>query len=120
MTAFDMRTPEALLSGLDPQALLDVARGVLEPELDAVAREAKSLCPVRTGALRESICVRMAQEGASGEIVAGRPYAACVELGSASHAARPFLYPAFMARREGMTERIARAVLRRAENGGDS
>ena len=118
MTAFDMRTPEALLSGLDPQALLDAARGVLEPELDAVAREAKSLCPVRTGALRESISVRMAQEGASGEIVAGRPYAARVELGSASHAARPFLYPAFMARRMELTGRVADAALRRAGSGG--
>ena len=119
MTALDMRTPEALLAGLDPQALLAAAREALEPELDAVAREAGTLCPVRTGALRESISVRMAQEGASGEIVAGRPYASRVELGSASHAARPFLYPAFMARREGMTERIARAVIRRAESGGE-
>ena len=116
----DMRTPEALLSGLDPQALLDAAREALAPELDAVAQEARALCPVRTGALRESISVRMAQEGASGEVVAGQTYAVRVEMGSAAQAARPFLYPAFMARREGMTERIARAVLRRAENGGGS
>ena len=46
-------------------------------------------------------------------------FAVCVELGTAGRAAHPFLYPAFAARRTDMTERIARAVIRRAESGGE-
>ena len=46
-------------------------------------------------------------------------HAACVELGTAGRAAHPFLYPAFAARRTDMTEQIARAVIRRAESGGE-
>ena len=64
-------------------------------------------------------CIRVQDDGAAGEVAASAPYAVCVELGTAGRAAHPFLYPAFAARRTDMTERIARAVIRRAESGGE-
>ena len=114
----ELRTPEDGLSSLMPESLLAAARDALEPELLAVAQDARTLCPVQSGRLRESISVRMQEEGASGEVVASAPYAAIVELGSAAGAARPFLYPAFMARRMELTGRVADAALCRAGSGG--
>ena len=114
----ELRTPEDGLSGLMPESLLAAARDALEPELLAVAQDARTLCPVQSGRLRESIGVRMQEEGAAGEVVASAPYAAIVELGSAARPARPFLYPAFMARRTELTGRVAEAALRRAGSGG--
>ena len=114
----ELRAPADGLSGLMPESLLAAARDALVPELLAVAQDARTLCPVQSGRLRESISVRMQEEGASGEVVASAPYAAIVELGSAAGAARPFLYPAFMARRMELTGRVAEAALRRAGSGG--
>ena len=70
-------------------------------ELDAVAEaaakdivtEAKTLCPVKTGALRESIEYSKVRTLAY-EIVVGMYYAPFVELGTVNMAARPFLTPA--------------------------
>lgn len=115
----DMRVPEDGLSGLMPESLLAAARDALAPELSAIAQDARTLCPVQSGQLQGSIGVRMQEEGAAGEVIAGAPYAAIVELGSAARAARPFLHPAFMARRTEMAGRIADAVLRRAGSGGE-
>ena len=115
----DMRVPEDWLGGLAPESLLAAARGALAPELSAIAQDARTLCPVQSGRLQGSIGVRMREDGAAGEVLAGAPYAAIVELGSAARAARPFLHPAFMARRAELTGRIAEAVLRRARSGGE-
>ena len=106
-----------LLRGLEPDVLLACAREALVPELEAIAGEARALCPVDTGALRASIAVRMG-DGASGAVAAGAPYAVCVEMGTARSAARPFLYPAFMAHREELTERVGQAVIGCVQNGG--
>ena len=114
----ELRTPADGLSGLMPESLLAAARDALASELSAVAQDARTLCPVQSGRLRESIGVRMQEEGASGEVVANAPYAAIVEMGSAARAARPFLYPAFMARRTELAGRVAGAALRRAGSGG--
>lgn len=72
-------------------------RAVVPEALEAVSREAKNLCPVDAGELRDSLHVRMAEgvSGAQGEVVADVPYAAFVELGTGLNAPQPYLYPAF-------------------------
>ena len=115
----ELRGPDGLSERLAPDGLLAAARDAMVSELSAVAQDARALCPVQTGTLRDSIAVRVQEEGAAGEVAASAPYAVCVELGTAGRAAHPFLYPAFAARRTDMTERIARAVIRRAESGGE-
>lgn len=64
----------------------------LRPHMRAVnevfADEARRLCPVDSGELRDSIT---ATEGGFG---ATAPYAALVELGTSKTAAQPFLRPA--------------------------
>ena len=115
----ELRGMDGLSERLAPDGLLAAARDAMASELFAVAQDARTLCPVQTGRLQGSIAVRVKEDGAAGEVVAGAPYAACVELGTADRAAHPFLYPAFAARRTDMTERIARAVIRRAESGGE-
>ena len=65
--------------------------------LEIIAREARGLAPVDTGALRESIetdAARVLTELA-GLVVAGADYAAFVEHGTSRMAAQPFLFPAF-------------------------
>lgn len=54
----------------------DTAQGVTK----AVAADARLLCPVRTGRLRDSIEPERI-DGRTGHVVARRPYAAPVELG---------------------------------------
>lgn len=115
----ELRGMDGLSERLVPDGLLAAARDAMASELFAVAQDARALCPVQTGTLRDSIAVRVQESGAAGEVVACAPYAVCVELGTAGRAAHPFLYPAFAARRTDMTERIARAVIRRAESGGE-
>lgn len=115
----ELRGMDGLSERLAPDGLLAAARGAMASELFAVAQDARALCPVQTGTLRDSIAVRVQEDGAAGEVAASAPYAVCVELGTAGRAAHPFLYPAFAARRTGMTEQIARAVIRRAESGGE-
>ncbi len=62
---------------------------------EAIADTAKSLAPVDTGALRESI--EWIKEGDERFIGAGVPYAAYVEYGTSTTQARPFLRPAVLA-----------------------
>lgn len=114
---FEMSDVDDALCGLEEEALLGAASRALRPGLEAVAREARANCPVRTGALRESIGVRMGGD-AAGEVFAAAPHAVPVEMGTARMPARPYLYPAFKARQSGLTERIARAVIRCAQSGG--
>jgi HK97 gp10 family phage protein len=63
-----------------------------------IAADARDLCPVDTGTLRDSIAVEAAEEnlesGPSISIVAKTDYAAFVEEGTRTHRAQPFLRPA--------------------------
>lgn len=62
---------------------------------EEVAAFAKTLAPVDTGALRDSIASHSGAEGpASAEILAEVPYAAFVEFGTSLMEASPYLRPA--------------------------
>ncbi len=76
----------------------------------AIQREAKRRCPVRTGALRNSITV----DFGVGEAWIGphMPYAAYVEYGTRRMAARPYLYPAFEQEKPKFEQNLAEAIER--------
>jgi len=58
----------------------------------AIELQAKELCPVRTGALQESIDNKV--EGLVADIGSDIPYARYVEMGTRRKQAQPFLRPA--------------------------
>lgn len=66
---------------------------------EAIRAEGAALCPVQSGALRQSIACETGMEGAtaSGRVTVGAAYAKAVELGTLGRPAKPFLHPAFAA-----------------------
>jgi HK97 gp10 family phage protein len=81
-----------------------VAKSALNIQLGA-----KKRCPVRTGALRNSITVDF-YGALSAEIGPHMPYAAYVEYGTRKMRAQPYLFPAFEEERLRFEEGLARAV----------
>ena len=69
---------------------------------------AKELCPVDTGALRDSIHYTVNED--SFTLSADAPYAAYVELGTHKPAAQPFLRPALENHVGELTEAIREAL----------
>jgi len=115
---FDLRGLHACmetLSQVDRERLLDTAAQGMQEGLETIAEEAKTICPRDTGALAESIGVRVSRMDMqlSGEVFAAAPYAVYVEMGTQAQPARPFLYPALMANQQQMVQAIAHAVLDR-------
>lgn len=80
---------DAVLAGVRT----DVAEAVRKAA-EAVAEEARRMCPVDTGALRNSIAV--SSDGSRAEVIAGKDYAVFVEFGTYKTAAQPFLVPALL------------------------
>lgn len=76
---------------------------------EIVKDAAKELCPVDTGALRDSITVQSTPRGA--QITAPKDYAVYVEFGTQKSAAKPFLVPALLNNREKVLEAIKNDIL---------
>ena len=70
---------------------------------------AKQRCPVRTGALRNSITVDFYGE-MSAQIGPHMPYAPYVEFGTRKMAAQPYLFPAFEEERPKFEEGLKKAI----------
>lgn len=88
-------------------------RAAAKEAADDVAATAKTLVPVRSGALQRSIRPGATQRGAN--VKAGQvtvPYAGVIHFGSVRHLIRPqpFLYDALDARRDEVVERFASQV----------
>jgi HK97 gp10 family phage protein len=81
-----------------------VAKSALNIQLGA-----KKRCPVRTGALRNSITVDF-YGVMSAQIGPHLPYAPFVEFGTKKMAARPYLFPAFEEERPKFEKGLAKAV----------
>jgi HK97 gp10 family phage protein len=86
------------------------ARPAMREILSQIAQEtaivAKQLAPVDTGRLRESIAVM--QEGdLKFTVVAGAPYAAYVEFGTANQSPQPYLTPAIELTRQHLLRELA-------------
>ena len=68
---------------------IETQSGDIKSQLaNSIADRARSLCPVKTGALRRSI------KAGPASVEVNEDYAMAVELGTAKRAARPFVRPA--------------------------
>lgn len=76
------------------QELENGAGGIVSAIGERVAQSARELCPVDTGALRDSIEVSV--QGNSAVVSANTDYAAYVEFGTSKMPARPYLVPALI------------------------
>ena len=86
----------------------------ISSEAEALRTEAKRRCPVDTGVLRDSIHAEVYAQGADVEATVGSAldYAPAVELGTLQCPPKPYLAPAFRARRSALIERCKQAVRR--------
>lgn len=86
----------------------DEARGKFEKGIargcEIVKDEAKTLCPVDTGELRESITAKA--EGLRGDVGTNKEYAAYVELGTYKMKAQPYLVPALETKKEDVINAV--------------
>lgn len=78
------------------------AEAIINARALQIASIARQLCPVDTGALRDSIAIETYAGhrpgfGTAKRIVVGQFYAPFVEFGTSRMAAQPFLMPAFEA-----------------------
>lgn len=88
---------ESRLPAIATQIKEGVGPALAKTTADRVAGEARIRCPVRTGALRDSIRVRKQRGRDSYTVAAGSRevfYAKFVEWGTVNTAAQPFLLPA--------------------------
>lgn len=90
----------SLASGIEAAVSEAVAAGA-----EVVADNARSVCPVDTGALRDSIAVT--QSGTNAEISANTDYAAYVEFGTSKMAAQPYLVPSLLGNENAIIAAIA-------------
>ncbi len=97
----------AAVSGNAINMTFDMA-AVMAAAGEAVANEARSMCPVDTGRLKGSISV---SAGGSGAVVsADTDYAAYVEFGTSKMAAQPFMAPAALSAAGRIAEAAAAAI----------
>ena len=94
---------EAIAAQIEEKLGAAVAAGA-----EAVAENARSVCPVDTGALRNSIAVT--QNGTSAEISANTDYAAYVEFGTSRTAAQPYLVPSLLGNETAVLSAMAAAI----------
>ena len=73
-----------------------------------VCESAKAVCPVDTGALRESISVECS--GNRAEISANTDYASYVEFGTSKMAPQPYLVPSLIEQSDSVLEAMAQAI----------
>lgn len=98
----------AKLSVMNTKARKAVEQQIAESALN-IQMGAKKRCPVRTGALRNSITVDFYGK-MSAQIGPHMPYAAYVEYGTKKMAAQPYLFPAFEEERPKLEEGIKKAI----------
>ncbi len=98
----------AKLSAMNAKARKAVGQQIAESALN-IQMGAKKRCPVRTGALRNSITVDFYGK-MSAQIGPHMPYAPYVEYGTRKMAAQPYLFPAFEEERPKLEEGIKKAI----------
>ena len=106
-----------------PDELQKPVRDTIRQEAEGILNAAKAAVPVDTGALRDSIRLRVTNKGLRARVGIFRIskakrlkgavstfYAAFVELGTQYRKATPFLFPAFRARKTAARAAIASAA----------
>lgn len=92
------------------EAAAAAAKEAIAENAEELCREAKSRCPVRTGKLKDSIHVVKLKKGTVCHVVVDAkgngdiPYARIVEFSPKID--KPFMYPAFDAKRDQMKENV--------------
>ena len=100
--------------------VLEAAKAALKEGVDEVVADAKSRCPVKTGALKNSIRAEPNREGTSYKIVAdadnnGFCYGVVVEFSPKIN--KPFLYPALEANYGRIMGNIRTAINQAVQTG---
>lgn len=100
--------------------VLSAAKAALKAGADKVVADAKSLCPVRTGKLRDSIKAEPNKDGSVYAISAnaqnnGVYYGAIVEFSPKIN--KPFLYPAMEQNRQQIYDNVSAAISRAMKGG---
>jgi HK97 gp10 family phage protein len=91
-------------------ARLEQIEAIVEKYAGLIEEEAKTLVPVRTGALRDSITTHL--NGLVAEVTAGEglTYGHLIEYGTRGRPAQPYLRPAIEAYADEFVRAIAAAV----------
>lgn len=93
---------------------LEAAKVALRNGASEIAKTAKSLCPVKTGKLKESISLRETKNGevyiisANAKNKEGLNYGKFVEFDPKIN--RPFLYPAFYQNQDSIVAEVKKAI----------
>ena len=96
----------------------DIAEQTIIEGLENIKRDAKNICPVDTGALRDSIDYLYNKNNLEGEVFASQPYALYVELGTRFMAAQPYMHPAYAANEKFFKRRFVELMNQKIKNGG--
>lgn len=102
---------------------IEAAKQETKRQAEIIAADARQRCPVDTGALRDSIKVKPSKDGlvcrisanarnSKGKAWPNFAYGQVVEFAPPGKGGRPFLYPAFDARKDAAQEAIYNAVQR--------
>lgn len=86
----------------------DSIEEIIAAGAERVCENAKAMCPVDTGALRDSIHTEC--NGNRAEISAGTDYAAYVEFGTVFMAPQPYLVPALIDSGNSVLDAMAQAI----------
>lgn len=133
LTATARWTPRGDLGRFVESVISPAAFTAVQQSVEMVVEEAKAICPVDTGELRDSISGKVEETGKSavGTIVAAAPHAGYVEYGTGVRGAnspgvepgpypydpswpgmvaRPFMRPALDATRQTIKEQMAASI----------
>lgn len=89
------------------EEVVQAAKSAMAQSAAQVVEDAKSRCPVKTGALRDSIKAQKQQGGAAYKITS-LYYGRCVELSPKIN--KPFLFPAIDQNRDRIRDNIQAAI----------
>ena len=78
----------------------------------SIQAQAKELCPVVTGELRDSINTKYEDRSFEheGYVYAGAPYAPNVEFGTRNRIPKPFMYPAYKQNEDFFKQRLIELI----------
>lgn len=90
----------------------EIAESTVREGCERIEAQAKELCPVDDGDLKESINTRYDDMNCEheGYVYAGVPYAPYVELGTRSRSPKPFMYPAYKQNEEFFKQRLVELI----------
>lgn len=88
------------------------AESTVKEGCERIEAQAKELCPVDSGELKDSINTRYNDKSYEfeGYVYADAPHAPYVEFGTRSRAPQPYMYPAYKANEEFFKQRLIELI----------